>query len=80
VLPTLIGLVEAGIAMARQASKSIDPSLRLERFLALIVRFLLLFFVEYLPFISMKVVASSTTFLTYGKLLLNMQSQAIRYG
>jgi len=41
VLPTLISLVEAGIAMARQASKSIDPSLRLEKFLSSIVRFLL---------------------------------------
>jgi hypothetical protein len=33
-LPTLIGLVEAGIAMARQVPKSIDPFLRLEKFLA----------------------------------------------
>ncbi|KAF8158295.1 hypothetical protein B0H34DRAFT_708196 [Crassisporium funariophilum] len=33
-LPTLIGVVESGIAMAHQASETIDPKLRLEKFLA----------------------------------------------
>jgi hypothetical protein len=80
-LPTLIGLVEAGIAMARQASKSIDPSLRLEKFLALIVCLLL----HNSPLnnsscISTRAVASSTAFSTYGKQQLNMQSRTIRYG
>lgn len=36
-LPMLIGLLEMGIAMARQASKTIDPTLRLEKFLASVV-------------------------------------------
>ncbi len=36
-LPTLIGLLGMGIAMARQASKYIDPTLRLEKFLASVV-------------------------------------------
>ncbi|CAA7261390.1 unnamed protein product [Cyclocybe aegerita] len=35
-LPTLIGILESGIEMARQASKAIDPTLRLEKFLATI--------------------------------------------
>ncbi|KAF8964174.1 hypothetical protein BDZ97DRAFT_1816638 [Flammula alnicola] len=35
-LPTLIGVLESGIAVAHQASKSIDPKLRLEKFLVTI--------------------------------------------
>ncbi|KDR82688.1 hypothetical protein GALMADRAFT_57506 [Galerina marginata CBS 339.88] len=34
VLPTLIGVLESGMEMAHRASKSIDPKLRLEKFLA----------------------------------------------
>ncbi|KAF5315056.1 hypothetical protein D9619_007334 [Psilocybe cf. subviscida] len=35
-LPTLIGVVETGIALAYQASKTIDPKLRLEKFVTTI--------------------------------------------
>ena len=78
-LPMLIGLLEMGIAMARQASKSIDPTLRLEKFLASVVRIQSLSWFR-LTGCSMKVLVLLTKYSMCGKLLLSTPSQAIKSG